>query len=336
MQGKLDRKRLEKGGLIPDPLLRLKRELSKWRGRESVKTFYFKEISISETEKLVKGLGKSKSFGPDGIDADFLKIISQEVIQPLNFLVNMSLRTGTWPMRWKTARVVPLLKDRSLNKMLPESYRPVSLLPTLSKVAERAAQVQILKFFEKSGQLSAAGHAYRTSLSTMTTITAIVDELYQATEDGMISQLMTIDQSAAFDCISHVILLRKLEEYSISVDVRNWVKNYLNYRSQYVTIGAADSYMTSQDTGVPQGSVMGPILYAVYVNEMSAVVHDRECKETAHQIDDRLFGETCQRCGTINMYTDDATYNVSGRRRAGNVRKIEQMLEELEEFPIRK
>ena len=332
LQEKLEMKRRECGGLIPDPLIRLRQELIKWKGREQVNTFYFKEISIGETEMLVKGLGKSRSFGPDGIDADFLKIILPEVIQPLTFLVNLSLRTSSWPIRWKTARVMPLLKDKSLNKMLPESYRPVSLLPTLSKVAERAAQVQLLEFFEKSGQLSAAGHAYRKSLSTTTTITAIVDELYQATEDGMIYQLMTIDQSAAFDCISHKILIRKLEEYKVSAEVRKWVENYLNFRSQYVTVGAADSFMTSQDTGVPQGSVMGPILYAIYVNEMSVVVKDDECLERAHHSGDRLFGETCQRCGIVNIYADDATYNVSGRKREGNMRKIAKTLGEMETF----
>ena len=172
----------------------------------------------------------------------------------------------------KISKVFPLLKSSDADRMSPAEYRPVSLLPVLSKITERAAQSQILDFMEKTGQLNHAAHAYRKSLSTTSTLAAITDEMYMATEKKRIVQLMTIDQSSAFDCINHTILLRKLRVYNMDKGVIEWVKNYLSLRTQYVQIGAVDSVMRRVDMGVPQWSVMGPILYAIYVNEMTETV----------------------------------------------------------------
>ena len=318
-------------GQISNPIDRLESALSRWQGRGNVPIFKFREISPAEVSCLVRGLGKSRSFGQDGIDVDFLKVILPGILNPLTYLINTSLRQGEWPNKWKIARVFPLLKDSSLNKMLPESYRPVSLLSTVSKVVERVAQVQLLEFFESTGQLNAAGHAYRKSLSTTTTIATIVDEMYQASEDKLISQLMTVDQSAAFDCISHQILLEKLEKYNVGTDARKWVANYLAC-SQYVTVGTMDSHMTVMETGIPQGSVMGPLLYAVYIHEMTEVVRDNDCTETVYGDLTKLFGNPCGRCGSVNMYADDATYNVSASKRETNKLKIEKTLKEIERF----
>ena len=116
--------------------------------------FYFKEVTIQETYNLVKELGNSLSFGHDGIDACLLKLILPSIEKPLVHLINVSLTESTWANRWKVTRVFPLLKDKDADRMSTSSYRPVSLLPTVSKVVERAAQVQMLKFFDDTGQLN--------------------------------------------------------------------------------------------------------------------------------------------------------------------------------------
>ena len=315
-----------------DPVDYLEKVLANWTGRNNVPEFSFKEITQQETSKLILRLGSSTSFGHDGIDAQILKIILPSISGPLTHAINVSLRDSVWANRWKIARIFPLLKDKSMDRMNPASYRPVSLLLTISKIVERAAQVQHLDFFEKSGQINPASHAYRAAHSTTTTITNIMDEIYQATDDKKISQLLTIDQSAAFDCLSHEILARKLRKYNVSVNTVKWIQNYLSFRTQYMTVGAVNSQMCQQHMGVPQGSVIGPLLYTIYVNELTDVVRDTKCREAAHRDKSKLFGNPCNNCGIINMYADDTTYNVSSRSRSTNVDKIETNLKKIRDF----
>ena len=206
------------------------------------------------------------------------------------------------------------------------------MLPTISKIVECVAQTQLLKFLEDTAQLNMVAHAYRKNMSTATTITAITDELYMATEGKKISQLMTIDQSSAFDCINHDTLLRKLKLYNLSDSAIEWVRNYLSMRTQFVTIGAAKSRMRGIYKGVPQGSVIGPLLYAIYINKMTETVLKEDCDKIVHLRTDRLFGEPCTDCGTINMYADDATFNTSSKTRRENKSKIERTLTEMRKF----
>ena len=217
---------------MANPLELLERALGRWKGRKNVKTFHFREISMLETSQIVGKLGNSISFGHDKIDAMMLKLILPSILIPLRHLINMSLTQRKFVIKWKISKVVPLLKDRNSNKLDPNEYRPVSLLSTTLKLIKRAAQTQLLQFFEDSGQLNSGGHAYRHFLSTTTTIAQICDQLYQAAEERKISSVMTLDQSAAFDCISHQLLLDKLKLYQVETDALEWIGNYLKYRSQ--------------------------------------------------------------------------------------------------------
>ena len=179
--------RLEITGNLRDPIDRLDRAIRKWDGRGQVPEFNFRKVSTLETLNFVKRLGRSRSFCHDGLDANYLKLVLPSILQPLTHVINTSLSEFFFANRWKISRTFPLLKDKSLNRMIPDSYGPVSQLPTISKIVERAAQTQLLLFFENTGQLNAAGHAYRTNLSTATTIATIADNLYQATEEKKIS-----------------------------------------------------------------------------------------------------------------------------------------------------
>ena len=145
---------------------------------------------------------------------------------------------------------------------------------------------------------------------------------------------MTVDQSSAFNCLSHEILIRKLREYNISSTAVKWVQNYLNFRSQYITVGAAKSRMSAMDRGVPQGSVLGPLMYSIFVNELTEVTRDPDCRNSEHENNEKLFGNVCQMCGSIQMYTDDATFSVSSRQRSRNKQRTEKTLEEIENFLI--
>ena len=210
-----------------DPLIPLKSALQKWGKSDQIIPFNFKEISLAETAKLVANLSNTVSFGHDEIDAMTIKLILPHILIPLNFLINMSLRENKFAMKWKLARLLPFLKDKDSNCLDPTQYRPISLLSTVSKIIERAAQVQLLKFLEESEQLNPSSHAYRAGLSTMTTLAQICDRIYQGVENKDISEILTVDQSAAFYTLNHKILLDKMELYGVGENARAWLKDYL-------------------------------------------------------------------------------------------------------------
>ena len=213
--------------------------------------------------------------------------------------------------------------------MSVNSYRPIAALPTVSKLVERTAQQQIINFLEETQQINNCNHAYRKHLSTTTTLSEILDEIYKNTEDRKMSSLMAIDMSAAFDSVSHPILLAKMRKYGLGENVIKWVEDYLTFRSQYVTIGRAHSRVQPLDRGVPQGSVVGPLLFAIYVNELTEVVKNPACLQQVHQDNCRLFGIQCRVCGSLTAYADDSTYVVGNRSRAQNQIKLRRNLDEI-------
>ena len=143
---------------------------------------------------------------------------------------------------------------------------------------------------------------------------------------------MTLDQTAAFDCVSFDILLGKLERYKIGQAARDWIKDYLTGWTQYVTIGTAESRMSTVLSGVPQGSVIGSLLYAVYTNELTDVVKSPTCQESEHFDRLSLFGKQCKKCGIMTTYADDLTYIISNRQRRENQLRLRTVLNNISDF----
>ena len=315
-----------------DPLIPLKAALQRWGNSDQIVSFKFKEISLIETTKLVTNLSNSVSFGHDEVDAMTIKLILPQIIIPLNHLVNTSLRENRFAMKWKLARLLPLLKEKDSNRLDPAQYKLISLLSTVSKIVERAAQVQLLKHFEDSELLNASSHAYCPGLSTTTTLAQICEKIYKGVEDKDISEIMTVDQSEAFNTINHKILLDKLELYGVGEDARAWIKDYLEGRSQYMKVGAASSRWRTVNCGVLQGSVFGPLLYTIYVNDMTEAVRENDCPDVTHTNNDKLFGTPCPRCGELITYADDSTYHIANRKRADNQKKISTNILRLKQY----
>ena len=143
---------------------------------------------------------------------------------------------------------------------------------------------------------------------------------------------MTVDQSAAFDTINHETLLNKLELYGIGEDAREWVRDYLKDRAQYVKLGAAASKWRTVNCGVPQGSVLGPLLFVIYVNEMTEVVREKDCSDVTHAENDDLFGTPCNTCGEVITYADDSTYHIANKKRTENQEKINTNILKIKQF----
>ena len=298
-----------------NPLRYLEKAMDNWEQRDTRPIFKFREVTLQETVALINSLGNSEAFGHDSIDAQAIKTVATEISQQIKHLINTSLMMNKFANKWKFSKVTPRLKSKDLDRHNVSSYRPVAVLSTISKLVERAAQQQLLKFLEDMNQLNASNHAYRRNMSMTTTLAEILDEIYQGVEEKKISSLMAVDQSAAFDCIEHPILLNKLDKYNIGQDAKSWIANYLSYRTQYVVIGSGQSRMTPTTRGVPQGSVIGPLLYAIFTNETSEVIKTPGCRNLAHADRRNLFGNQCSDCGILTTYADDTTYAVANKDR---------------------
>ena len=144
--------------------------------------------------------------------------------------------------------------------------------------------------------------------------------------------MLALDQSAAFDCVSHPIMIEKLKLYGCNDNTTKWMQSYLGSRTQYTNIGRQDSTMVAVDRGVPQGSILGPLLYLLFTNEITEVIKDPDCKDESHKTNDRIFGQNCNQCGLIMLYADDITYHIASKHRNMNQYKINENLKKLNIF----
>ena len=170
-------------------------------------------------------------------------------------------------------------------------------------------------------------------MSTTTALISLMDQIAMAADENMVCSSMSINLSSAFDCVEHSILLEKLNYYKLDKKLLQWINYYLLNRSGFVMIGTANSSIQTLHHGVLQGSVLGPLLYLIYVNKFTGVLEDNICKSAAHLPSTKLFGESCQDCGTLTMYADDTQYLVTNRSRMHNQMYIENTFTRKDRLP---
>ena len=231
--------------------------------------FEFHEISELEVLKIVKSI-KTNACGVDGISAFFLKLGIEYSVFAFTDIINSSFKYKKFPERYKKALVKPIPKIS--NPQAASDYRPISLLPAFSKIIEKVAAKQLIDYLRETGFLDNLQSAYKQAHSTTTALLNVIDDIYEALENTELTFLVLLDYSKAFDCANHRLILAKLQAAGLCPDALAWVSSYLSGRSQKVVTGTRESGWEGIINGVPQGSVLGPLLFTVLVSDLKDAI----------------------------------------------------------------
>ena len=274
--------------------------------REGV--FKFHEETSSKIEDLIKRIRPNVATGHDELSARLIKAATPAIIEDLKDLLNLSYETKTFPDQLKKAIVKALHKKGGNND--PAQYRPVSILTIISKVFERSAVDQLVEYYNLYNKLNHRQHAYRKYHSTTTSLFELVETIKKHIDDGNLVGMAALDLSKAFDSLAHNLILKKLDDMGLNESATSWIQSYLSRRKQTVKFGKIVSEEEIVESGVPQGSILGPLLFITCTNNIVEELKDYD----------------------IFTYADDMQIIIKGKNVKSLGEKLEKAIEKANEY----
>ena len=247
------------------------------------------EIPQSFVEKQLQSLDSHKSMGLDGVPTRLLKMAAPIIAPSMTYIMNLSISTGIFPDIWKTAKVVPIHKSDS--KQDRGNYRPISILAVLSKIIERHVHDSLYSFLTKFNLLHIAQSGFRKLFSCETALVYLTTKWAKAIDKNLMNGIVLLDLRKAFDLVNHRELIKKLELYQCTPSTMSWFKSYLTDRNQQTIFKGKLSNPLPVTCGVPQGSILGHLLFILFINDLPLNIEN----------------------GDIDMYADDSTLSVTAK-----------------------
>lgn len=264
--------------------------------------FKFSLINTEKVENVISLLSNSKAKDIYGCDTAFLKQHKTSIMIPLVMIINKSFNENIFPSVFKPAIVTPVHKSGDTQEV--SNYRPISILPAASKVIEKVVAEQLIAHLDSKSFFHPMQFGFRKKHSTETACCYFLEEIKTSLDQGGVVGAVFLDLRKAFDTVNHEVLIHKLAKYDISTNVQNWIKSYLINRKQCVQINGTLSTSLVSTMGVPQGSILGPLLFCLYINDLPSV-----CKGI-----------------NIVMYADDTVLYTHGRSATDVAKKLSSVM----------
>ena len=249
--------------------------------------FHFEKITEEFVSKELSHLSVNMSSGLDGMHPRLLKEAAPFISKPLTHIFNVSISTGLSVPDWKLAKITPVFK--SGDKNLASNYRPISVLSHVMKILEKALHKQLYTYLVSNNILSSSQSGFRPLFSTTTALIDVSDYLHTNIDYGYIIGALFLDFKRAFDLVNHSILLDKMYEYGVHNTELAWFKNYLSDRSQCVCYNGKLSTFRDVGMGIPQGSILGPLLFVIFINDICDLNFEQNTKICLYADDTALF-----------------------------------------------